>query len=331
MKKLLFAVLSVVVLSLTACSSNDDLQSPVEANKVASCALVKSVDLGLYANGNYLAGTLGTRAAAATDLDVASNILYNRNNVEINYSISDPKDDIANQGSYLSTKLSIHVRECGDVFVTIPVAANWYAKALDEDGKEVIVDNSTAKYTSELLSALNSTQEFEVNGEKVKFELAYSDAGIKVTVVGVTAKMLAYLKEQYGDNKVNVGLTFEVWNYFDSYTDAQGTKQEISVAALKEALGQPTALIETNGVAFDEQLYAYINSFGKLDGKQNPNDVAVLLNQDEDNGGWDYGLELILDENNKPFEIGQTYYYFYAWTEDWADIKKAINEANGVE
>ena len=323
MKKLIYPLLAVLALTFTACSSSNDDDVTETGKTVASLSLKQAPDLTLYSNGNYIAGT-GTRATV-TDVDVASNILYNRNTVEINYSISDPKEDIENQGSYLSTKLSIHVRECGDVFVTIPVAANWYAKALDEDGNEVNASEFAVKYTSSLLSALNSTQEFEVNGEKVKFELTYSDAGIKVNVIGVTAKMLSYLKAQYGDNKVNVGLTFEIRNYFDSYTDAGGTKHDISVATLKEALGQPIAVIETNGVAFDEQLYAYINSFGKKDGKQNPNDVAVLLNQDEDNGGYDYGLELILDENDKPFEIGQTYYYFYTWPQDWADIKEELS------
>jgi len=164
--------------------------------------------------------------------------------VEVNLSLNAEKE----KDDYISTKLSIHVRDTTDVEVFIPVPAEYYC---DADDMNIVISH---RLELEMHSPSSSVMEFEVNGQTVITTVAFEMSGIRIKTQGINAQVLKYLRTNYGD-----GITFEVWNYYNStYNRDQ----------LKYMLDQST-------VSFTNNPYQYINAFAKLDGVVNPLDCVV--------------------------------------------------------
>lgn len=167
------------------------------------------------------------------------------NSVEVNLSVNDKHE----QGDYIATKLSIHVRALTDVDVFIPVPKNYYCQADDMDISAShehldIVYNTTPQYV-----------DMKIGKSTVKMTVKYTDEGIHVTTDGVSEEVISYCDASYKD-----GITFEVWNYFN---------QNIDRPTLKGMLDKSTVTFLT------KQPEAYINAFGRVNEQKNPWDCIV--------------------------------------------------------
>ena len=96
--------------------------------------------------------------------------------------------------------------------------------------------------------------EFEVNGQKVSISVAFELGGVRIKTVGTNREVLRYLRTNYGD-----GITFEVWNYYNSTATRK---------VVKEFLDKST-------VSFTHDPGQYINAFALLNGTINPLDCTV--------------------------------------------------------
>ena len=172
---------------------------------------------------------------AETDAD------YDVAHVEVNLSVNDKKDE----GDYIATKLSIHVRDTTDVEVFIPVPAEFYCDA--DDMNIVLTHEVEMAYGNTLVT-------YNINGTIVTATVQFEADGIRVTTNGINADVLKYLRTTYGD-----GVTFEVWNYYNN---------TITREDLKPLLDQAT-------VSFVTDPQTYVNAFATLDGTVNPWDCKV--------------------------------------------------------
>lgn len=168
--------------------------------------------------------------------------------VEVNLSMNAVRD----VDDYITTKLSIHVRDTADVEVFIPVTPEYYCEADDMDivlshRLEVELHSPQAQYVT-----------YDINGHTVTATVAFETGGIRVTTQGITAEVLKYLRDTYAD-----GLTIEVWNYYNANAVAQGRD------VLKQMLDQST-------VTFTRDPDRYVNAFAKLgEGQRNELDCTV--------------------------------------------------------
>lgn len=168
------------------------------------------------------------------------------NSVEVNLSVNDQHE----QGDYIATKLSIHVRAITDVDVFIPVSKNYYCQADDMDISAShehldIVYNTTPQYV-----------DMKIGKSTVKLTVTYTDNGIHVTTDGINEEVINYCDASYKD-----GITFEVWNYFNESID-RGTLK---------------GMLDNSTVTFiGDQPDAYINAFGHIDEVKNPWDCIVV-------------------------------------------------------
>ena len=201
----------------------------------------------------------GSDAVAPTDPVIDPIILPTETGgeVEINLSVNDKKDE----GDYIATKLSLHVRDTTDVEVFIPVPAEFYC---DADDMNIVL-------THEVEMAYGSTPvTYNVEGTVVTATVTFENGGIRVTTQGITADVLKYLRTTYGD-----GITFEVWNYFND---------SITRETLKPYLDKST-------VTFITDTKRYVNAFAIVDGAVNPWDCKVVPTSDAYGApekGWGY-------------------------------------------
>ena len=164
--------------------------------------------------------------------------------IEVNLSVNDKKDE----GDYIATKLSIHVRDTADVEVIIPVSAEYYCEADDMD---IVLSH---RLTDEQWADSYQTMTYQVDGHDVTLTVSYTADYIKVATQGITADVLKYLRTNYYD-----GITFEVWNYY---------KDNITRAQLKTMLDATT-------ITFTADPGRYVNAFARLNDEQNPWDCKV--------------------------------------------------------
>ena len=170
---------------------------------------------------------------------------YTTDHVEINLSLNDKHEE----GDWIHTKLSIHIRAVTDVEVFIPVASEYYC-ALDDMDIVISHQLDLVQYipqpTTESFTIENAN-----NGEsyQVSATVAFEPNGIRITTHGMTAGLQEYLQETYGD-----GLTFEVWNYYN----IESTDRE----QLKPFLDQST-------VTFTSDPTLYVNAFGAIEDDEN--------------------------------------------------------------
>lgn len=129
--------------------------------------------------------------------------------VEVNLALNEQKpiDD------YISSKLSIHVRDTTDVEVFLPIPADLYCQA---DDMYIIKNHEDGNYAygSYEVNEREEALDMRIAGQKITLTIHFYTDGIKITTTGINATVLKELREQYGD-----GLTFEIWNYYDLKTN----------------------------------------------------------------------------------------------------------------
>ncbi len=124
-------------------------------------------------------------------------VVVKEGEVEVNLAVQDHKDEN-------SSKLSVHVRDTVNFKVFIPVSDQYYC---NEDDMYIVEKH----YENMTYNVNNATVEREIAGQKVVLNITYAAEGIYIESEGINAKVLEYCREVYGD-----GITFEVWNYYNS-------------------------------------------------------------------------------------------------------------------
>jgi len=178
---------------------------------------------------------------------------YATDHVEVNLSVNDKHEE----GDWIHTKLSIHVRAVTDVEIFIPVSQNYYC---DVDDMNLVISHALdlLKYIPQ-----PSTETFEiVNSEtsdvyEVSATVAFEANGIRITTHGMTAGLQEYLNNKYHD-----GLTFEIWNYYN-------------VNAIDRETLKP--YLDASTVKFTADPTLYVNAFAPIgdDNHKNPWDCVV--------------------------------------------------------
>lgn len=164
--------------------------------------------------------------------------------VEVNLSLNDEKTE----DDYIATKLSIHVRSITDVEVFIPAPAEYYC---DADDMYIVLSHKDEAYQ---YGDNSNVTTYEINGNPVTLTVKYEADGIRVTTDGINESVINYLKETYGD-----GITFEVWNYYNSsITDEAGNVTEVTRDQLQTLLNNSTVTF------LDADPSQYINAYGAL-------------------------------------------------------------------
>jgi len=184
--------------------------------------------------------------------------------VEVNLSVNDKKEE----GDYIATKLSIHIRALTDVEVFIPVEQVYYC---DVDDMAIVLShnlNVEEYYPGQDRTANSYTYNYTVAGNYVKdggnqtvnatiyVTVTYGADGIRVKTQGMTQDILDYLQYNYQD-----GITIEVWNYFNSEIptdDGLGTKP-FTREELKPMLDNSTVTFTSA-----EHPAYYVNAFAML-------------------------------------------------------------------
>lgn len=190
-------------------------------------------------------------------------VVTNPGEVEVNLSVNDEKET----GDYIATKLSIHIRALTDVEVFIPVAKDYYC---DVDDMAIVYSHKldpNYQYSNPGQTETENgyTYTYTVEGEYVKdgetktaneaitVIVTYEDGGIRVKTQGVTQAALDYLQYVYQD-----GITFEVWNYFNSEITNEALESiPVTRADLKPMFDQST-------VTFTAEPNYYVNAFAML-------------------------------------------------------------------
>ena len=119
--------------------------------------------------------------------------------VEVNLSINAEKEE----GDYISSKLSIHVRDTTDVEVFLPVNVKYYC---DRDDMNIVLSNPQGIYRYNDYVQYVS---MKVAGQTVTMTVRFEEEGIRISTQGINAEVLKYCRETYLD-----GITFEIWNYY---------------------------------------------------------------------------------------------------------------------
>lgn len=185
--------------------------------------------------------------------------------VEINFSVNDEKE----VDDYIATKLSIHIRALTDVEVFIPVKQAYYC---DVDDMAIVLSHNldiNYQYSNPGQASIQNgyTYTYTVAGEYVKdgetftaneeihVFVTYEEGGIRVKTQGMTQAALDYLQYTYND-----GITFEVWNYFNSeiINDALETIP-VTRADLKPMFDQSTVTFTAS-----DKPSQYVNAFAML-------------------------------------------------------------------
>ena len=185
--------------------------------------------------------------------------------VEVNLSVNDEKE----ADDYIATKLSIHIRSLTDVEVFIPVERDYYC---DVDDMAIVLSHNldiNYQYSNPGQASIQNgyTYTYTVAGEYVKdgetftaneeihVFVTYEEGGIRVKTQGMTQAALDYLQYTYND-----GITFEVWNYFNSeiINDALETIP-VTRADLKPMFDQSTVTFTAS-----DHPKQYVNAFAML-------------------------------------------------------------------
>jgi hypothetical protein len=102
----------------------------------------------------------------------------------------------------------------------------------------------------------HKTQTWKIANIDVALTVAYETDGIRITTNGICAAVLQELRKTYHD-----GITFEVWNYYNSEIDENGKTKSLNrdfyLDLLKKEGSQPTITFRSDNV------YQYTNAFGK--------------------------------------------------------------------
>ena len=175
-----------------------------------------------------------------------TSVTVRKGEVEVNLAFNAPKttDD------YISSHLSIHVRDTSDVEVFIPINQKYYCT---EDDMYIVKNHDKV---DETFKYAHKTQTWKIANIDVVLTVAYEPNGIRITTNGICAAVLQELRKTYHD-----GITFEVWNYYNSEIDENGQTKSLDrdfyLDLLKKEGSQPTITFTSDNV------YQYTNAFGK--------------------------------------------------------------------
>ena len=176
--------------------------------------------------------------------------------VEINLSVNDEKEE----GDYIATKLSIHIRALTDVEVFIPVTQEYYC---DADDMAIVLSHKmdpNYQYSNPDQAEITNgyTYSYTIAGKTLTVTVTYEAEGIRVKTDGLTQEVLDYLQETYQD-----GFTVEVWNYFnDAIPQTEGStivRKPIDRTGLKPMLDNSTVTFTST-----EHPAYYVNAFAML-------------------------------------------------------------------
>ena len=310
MKKYMYLAVAALAMTFAACSSSDD-----DSNGL-SISFVKPADFALYSNGQLISSTFGSTRGygeAATPVDILANIFGQKGNVETNLSLMTltSGEDTDAEATYYTSKLSVHVRAVvGTTTVTLPVPAQFWANVRNQEDWE---DFSTEINTA--LIKMNAEYAAPVDGHNMKIAVSHASDAITVTLSGVTQEILDYCKATYGDNNVNCGMTFEIWNYYDKKT---ATVNDVTINLQDK--------MNTSTIAFETAPQAYINSFGKTynftTGKYslpaNPDDCTVKATGSNVSS---------FTQKTNHLELQNSLYDLYTTDAFWTAVEAEINAA----
>lgn len=201
--------------------------------------------------------------------------------VEVNLSVNDEKEE----GDYIATKLSIHIRALTDVEVFIPVEQLYYC---DKDDMAIVLNHqldpnyqysnpgqSTIEngysYTYTVAGEYTKDGETLTANETILITVKYEAEGIRVTTQGVTQAALDFLQDHFFD-----GITIEVWNYFNSEIPTGNPNEFLPVTRtdLKPKLDASTVTFTTSA-----NVQHYVNAFAMLYDYQKA-DLHVYMKED---------------------------------------------------
>ena len=223
--------------------------------------------------------------------------------VEVNLSVNDEKEE----GDYIATKLSIHIRALTDVEVFIPVQQIYYC---DKDDMAIVLNHKLDpnyqysnpgqssiedgySYTYTVAGEYTKGGETLTANEQILITVKYEAEGIRVTTQGVTQAALDFLQDHFFD-----GITVEVWNYFNSeIPTGDGTETTpVTRSDLKPLLDQST-------ITFTSQTQPtnYVNAFAMLYDYQKE-DIRVYM---KDNKPYVYDVTESYDPTTGAF-LGRT-------------------------
>lgn len=258
----MFFAAMILTMGLASCSSDDETtQGPIKVKLAPS----KASKVTFYSNGNELdanGNVVGTNANAnaktAPFYVTRAEGNENPDSVEVNFSINErqyPSND---------TKLSIHVRSVSDVTVFIPTPAEYYCPV---DDMHIVQSHSQNVETY----GSNEHAEMVINGSKVELDIAFAENGITITTKGMNENVQNYLQNKYHD-----GLTFEIYNYFNTEKAvAGGRTQAISKNDLKSMLDDHTTISFTHTPA------VFANAYGLLKGNATAGEKEVKIMEDD--------------------------------------------------
>ena len=158
----------------------------------------------------------------------------NGGSVEVNLALNEEKE----YGDWIESHLSIHVRDTTDVTVFLPVEAEYYCEM---DDMAIILKHDVDfiyRETTEVLS-------MQIGEYDVTLTIVYSADGVKISTSGINAEILKYCREKYND-----GITFEVYNYYNSALDRE----------------QLQAKLNNSTISFTNAPKVYVNAFGYING-----------------------------------------------------------------
>lgn len=159
--------------------------------------------------------------------------------VEINLALNAEHE----QGDWVESHLSIHVRDTTDVTVFLPVSAEYYCPA---DDMMIVQKHDEAYQYNETAESVS----MDINGNVVTLNVTFAENGITISTQGINADVLKYLRSMYGD-----GLTFEVRNYYNESVTNRSVLQNI---------------LNNSVVTFDTAPKIFVNAFGKTEDVVDP-------------------------------------------------------------
>ena len=224
--------------------------------------------------------------------------------VEVNLSVNDKKE----KDDYIATKLSIHVRALTDVEVYIPVAKDYYCDVDDmaivyshqldpnyqysNPGKDATYEGGSFTYIYTVTGEYEKDGETKSANEEIKVKVKYEEGGIRVTTEGISQAALDYLQYTYQD-----GITFEVWNYFNSEIVNKENPTE-TIPVTREDL---KPMFDQSTVTFTAEPRYYVNAFAMLYDYQKV-DLRVYMGDDNK----PYLLSVTLDADGKVINEAKT-------------------------
>lgn len=266
----------------TACTSEETVTLPAESTTETENVinLAKTPDFLVYSGDVVLENTLGKSAITRAASDGKPDATVVTDQVEINLSINDKKEE----GDYISSHLSIHARANSDLKIWLPISADFYCQADDMYIARERVGEAYGSVASEgtvdgdvtLPGAIEDDEPWfrhnlttELGGNEVWIQVDYYVNRIEVHINGMNEDVLKYCHETYD----NDGLTFEIWNYYNEEKTREAVKAELDKS--------------TVAFAHAERVMAYINAFNELDkdpetgiGHRNEWDCKVALHED---------------------------------------------------